>query len=252
MFHRRSLVVANWKMNGSMGTIGSLLDDILAGLQQYDQADVVICPPFVYLAELVRSLGGSGIALGAQDVCQYQAGAYTGEVAAEMLQDFQCQYVIVGHSERRRLFAETDVLVAEKCVRAQAAGLVPIFCVGESLAERESGSTEMVIARQLDALIVIAGIATCADVVIAYEPVWAIGTGKTATPEQAQEVHAFIRLQLARHNEAVAAKIRLLYGGSVKATNAEELFKMADIDGGLIGGASLSAGEFLSICHLVR
>ncbi len=254
MSERRYLVAANWKMNGSLASIGPLLEEVCAGVADLsdNKNDVAICPPFVYLDEVARVLSDSSIELGAQNVSHLDSGAYTGEVAASMLTDFTCRYVIVGHSERRTLYGEADQLVADKFVTVGQAGMVPILCVGELLEEREDGDTEEVVARQLDAVIEQAGIAAFSDAVIAYEPVWAIGTGKTATPEQAQEVHEFIRLRLARHDTAVADGIRILYGGSVKADNAAELFTMADIDGGLIGGASLIAPDFLSICGAMR
>ena len=239
-------------MNGTLETIRPLVQDIMAGVRDGVDAEIAICPPFVYLAEVGGLLGKSNIALGAQNMSSHASGAYTGEIAADMLQDYHCKYVIIGHSERRTLYGETDVVVAGKFAQAIRSGLQPILCVGEYLEERDAGDTENVIARQLDAVITECGIETFDHAVIAYEPVWAIGTGKTATPDQAQEVHAFIRLRLARHDEGIADGVRLLYGGSVKATNAEELFKMADIDGGLIGGASLDAHEFLTICRAAK
>lgn len=234
-------------MNGTLDSIRPLLADVIQGVSGISN-EVAVCPPFIYIPELAELLNGSDIKLGAQNVSQQEKGAYTGEVAASMLKDYRCDYVIVGHSERRTLYAETDELVAEKFVAVQSGGMTPILCVGELLEEREANNTEDVVARQLDAVIERAGIEAFNNAVIAYEPVWAIGTGKTATPEQAQEVHEFIRLRLARHNNDTANKIRILYGGSVKADNAEQLFKMADIDGGLIGGASLVAEDFLTIC----
>ena len=252
MAQRRPLVAANWKMNGSLASIRPLLEGLMSGLEAGCDAEVALCPPYVYLAELAETLKNTDIKLGSQNISQLESGAYTGEVSADMLKDFSCKYAIVGHSERRALYHETDMLVAEKFVRAQGAGLIPILCVGEQLEERESADTEAVIERQLNAVIVLAGIGSFNNAVIAYEPVWAIGTGKTATPEQAQEVHAFVRLLLARHDDAVADKIRILYGGSVKAANAIEIFNMVDVDGGLIGGASLDTQEFLSICHAAK
>jgi triosephosphate isomerase len=246
---RQPLVAANWKMNGSLDTIRPLMGKLIEGIRADVKAEIVICPPFVYLAEVASLLGRSGMVLGAQNLARHDSGAYTGEISAAMLLDYQCRYVIVGHSERRTLYGETDVLVAEKFAQANKAGLTPILCVGEYLEEREAGDTDNVIARQLDAVISKCSIESFDQAVIAYEPVWAIGTGRTATPEQAQEVHAFIRLRLARHDERIADNVRILYGGSVRATNAEELFTMADIDGGLIGGASLDANDFLTICR---
>jgi triosephosphate isomerase (TIM) len=252
MPNRRSLVAANWKMNGSLESISPLVSAISQGVSQETESEVVICPPFVYIPELAGLLENSNISLGAQNVSHLEEGAFTGEVSSLMLKDFGCNYVIVGHSERRTLYSEKDVRVAEKFVAVQANGMTPILCIGELLEERESNNTEEVIARQLDAVIEMAGITAFKQAVIAYEPVWAIGTGKTATTEQAQEVHEFIRLRLARHDNETADIIRILYGGSVKADNAEQLFEMADIDGGLIGGASLVAEDFLSICKAVR
>lgn len=255
MTKRSMLVAANWKMNGSLATIDPLVQGIITGLGNQSAAtgDVAICPPFVYLQKLQQVLAGdSGIKLGAQNVSHLQNGAYTGETAVSMLADFGCEFVIVGHSERRSLYAETDERVAEKFVAVVEYNMTPILCIGELLEEREAGETKDVIARQLDAVIEMAGIEKFKTAVIAYEPVWAIGTGKTATPEQAQEVHEFIRLRLARHDTAIADAIRILYGGSVKANNAEQLFTMADIDGGLIGGASLVAEDFVAICKAMR
>lgn len=252
MPNRQSLVAANWKMNGTLKSIEPLVGAILEGVSHEINTEVTICPPFVYLSELERLLRGTPIRLGAQNVSHLESGAYTGEISAPMLRDFSCQYVIVGHSERRMLYGENDDRVAEKFIAVQASGMTPILCVGELLEERESDSTEEVIARQLDAVINKAGINAFKNSVVAYEPVWAIGTGKTATPEQAQEVHEFIRLRLARHDNGIADVVRILYGGSVKADNAEQLFNMADIDGGLIGGASLVAEDFLTICRASR
>ena len=252
MTDRTPLVAANWKMNGNLADIKVLLDGVLAGIRKECAAEIAICPPFVYLAELALALQNSDIRLGAQTVSEHEAGAYTGEVSVSMLQDFGCQYVIVGHSERRHIYGESDKQVAAKFLAAVEGDLQPILCVGERLEERETGNTEEVIARQLDAVIALADIEAFQSAVIAYEPVWAIGTGKNASPEQAEEVHEFIRLRLARHDDAVAASIRILYGGSVKADNAASLFSMANVDGGLIGGASLKADEFTSICHAAR
>ena len=239
-------------MNGTLESIQPLAAAIVEDLGNDIAVDVAICPPFLYLSDLKEVLSKTSIDLGAQNVSQIKSGAYTGEVSAQMLNDFACRYVIVGHSERRTLYGENDQLVAEKFVAVQANNMEPILCVGELLEEREANITEEVVARQLDAVIELAGIQAFNQAVIAYEPVWAIGTGKTATPEQAQEVHEFIRLRLARHDNAVADNVRILYGGSVKADNAKQLFELADIDGGLIGGASLIAEDFLSICHSAR
>lgn len=243
---RKKLVAGNWKMHGSLAENAALLAALkpaLAGI------DAVVCVPFPYLAQAQVELAGSSIAWGAQNLSEQAKGAFTGEVSAAMLLDFGCKYVIVGHSERRSLYGETDALVASKYMAAQAAGLTPILCVGESLEERESGVTEAVVARQLDAVIDAAGVGSLANAVVAYEPVWAIGTGKTASPEQAQAVHAFIRSKIAALDADVADQLVIQYGGSVKAANAAELMVQPDIDGGLIGGASLVAEEFVAICQ---
>ncbi|MDH3527899.1 MAG: triose-phosphate isomerase [Gammaproteobacteria bacterium] len=244
---RQPLVAGNWKMNGSLDSIKSLVEGIKAGLDSVTTAEMVVCPPYVYIPQVAAMLEGTAIALGAQDVNDRESGAHTGEIAPGMLTDVGCKYAIVGHSERRSIYAESDEFTARKFAAARQAGLVPILCVGELLEEREQGITEQVVSRQLDAIIDLEGVGALADAVIAYEPVWAIGTGKTATPDQAQEVHAFIRSMVAREDAAVAEQVQILYGGSVKGSNAAELLAMADIDGGLIGGASLDANEFLSI-----
>jgi triosephosphate isomerase len=248
------LVAANWKMNGSKAANETLIKGVIAGLSDAETVnnDVAICPPFVYIDSVGQLLADSEVRLGAQNVSHLEIGAYTGEVSPSMLKDMACRYVIVGHSERRSLYAEGDQLVAQKFVSVTKQDLIPILCVGELLEEREACDTNDVIARQLDAVIDLAGIENFKNAIIAYEPVWAIGTGKTATPKQAQEVHEFIRLRLARHDVAIANDIRILYGGSVNANNAQDLFSMADIDGGLIGGASLIVDEFLSICKAMR
>ncbi len=246
---RRLLVAGNWKMNGSRASVEELVDGLLAGAGAVADTEIAVCPPHVFLGTVGSRLQGGPVALGAQDLSEHPSGAYTGEIAGPMLADFGCRYVIVGHSERRAYHGEDDALVARKLVAAQAAGLIPIACVGETLEEREAGDTETVIGRQIDALLDGPGVAALADAVVAYEPVWAIGTGRTASPEQAQAVHAFIRARVAARDADVAAGLRLLYGGSVKGANAAELFAMDDIDGGLIGGASLDAGEFLNICR---
>jgi triosephosphate isomerase len=245
---RTPLVAGNWKLNGSRESIKSLVGGLKAGEGEVDQADVAVCPSFVYLNEVNALLADSKIALGSQDVCAEDSGAYTGEVAASMIAEMGCSYAIVGHSERRSIYGESDELVARKFVAAQRHNLKPILCVGETLEEREQGVTEDVVARQIDAVISEAGISAFKDAVIAYEPVWAIGTGMTATPQQAQDVHAFIRARIAESDVTVAEGIQILYGGSVKGNNAAELFANVDIDGGLIGGASLDAEEFLTIC----
>jgi triosephosphate isomerase len=239
-------------MNGSKASIRTLLDGLKAGMAQVKNGEVAVCPPFVYLEEVSQQLRGTAIVWGAQNVSNEPSGAFTGEVSASMLKDFGCTYVIVGHSERRSYYGDTDLLVAKKFAAARAAGMTPILCVGETLDEREKNITEAVVARQLDAVMELEGAAALGSAVIAYEPVWAIGTGRTATPEQAQEVHAFIRQRIASLDANTAAKVRILYGGSVKASNAEVLFGQADIDGGLIGGASLNAEEFLAICRAAK
>jgi len=249
---RRPFVAGNWKMNGSRASIEALLDGIKAGIGQVEAAEVAVCAPYVYLGQVARQLEGTPIGWGAQNVSHEAGGAFTGEIAISMLQDFGCRYVIVGHSERRALYGEDDELVARKFAVVRQAGLVPILCVGETLDEREGNVTEQVVARQLDAVTALEGVKALADAVVAYEPVWAIGTGRTATPEQAQEVHAFIRGRIAEQDAGVAEGLRVLYGGSVKGANAEELFAQADIDGGLIGGASLDAADFLTICRAAR
>ena len=245
---RRKLVAGNWKMNGSLAQNAGLLDAVRSGAEKLRNVDCAVCVPFPYLLQAQQKLSGSAVKWGAQDVHQLEKGAYTGEVSAPMLRDFGCTYVIVGHSERRAYFGESSLLVAEKFLAAQRAGLTPILCVGETLEQRENGATEAVVAEQLDALIKLGGAGALRNAVLAYEPVWAIGTGKTATSAQAQAVHVFIRQRVATHDSQVASGLCILYGGSVKANNAAELFAMPDIDGGLIGGASLVADEFLAIC----
>jgi triosephosphate isomerase len=234
---RTRLVAGNWKMHGSRASNRALLEKILAGVGKAATAQCAVCPPFPYLAQVAEQLSGSPVALGAQNVSEHAQGAYTGEVAAAMLVELGCRYVIVGHSERRQLYGEKDEQVAAKFAAAKKSGLVPILCVGETLAEREAGRTEEVVARQLDAVLKVGDFGSA---VLAYEPVWAIGTGRNATPEQAQQVHAFLRKRIPSEN-------RILYGGSVKAQNARALFAMPDVDGGLIGGASLVAEDFLAI-----
>jgi triosephosphate isomerase len=236
---RARLVAGNWKMHGSTAANRALLEALVSGVQG---VECVVCVPFPYLAQAAERLKGTAIAWGAQNVSEHAQGAYTGEVAAAMLADLGCRYVLVGHSERRQLYGETDAVAAAKFAAAQAAGVRPIFCVGETLAERDAGRTEEVVARQLD---VVLAPGRFGDAVLAYEPVWAIGTGRTATPEQAQAVHAFLRRR-------VGEATRILYGGSVKAQNAAAIFAMPDVDGGLIGGASLVAADFLAICAAAR
>jgi triosephosphate isomerase len=247
---RRALVAGNWKMNGTCAQATSLVTSILGYLERLPAADVVLCPPFVLIPLVGERLAGQrAIALGAQNLSHHRAGAYTGEVSGAMLRDHGCTYVIVGHSERRTLYGEDDDLVAAKIEAAVESGLTPILCVGETLVERDAGDTETIVARQINAVVQRCGIAALAKTVIAYEPVWAIGTGKTATPEQAQAVHGFIRRLIAAQDTALATGVRILYGGSVNAGNAAALFREPDIDGGLIGGASLQAQDFVRICH---
>ncbi|HTT02150.1 MAG TPA: triose-phosphate isomerase [Steroidobacteraceae bacterium] len=251
---RTSVVAGNWKMHGSRAENARLIETLAAQFPPEPRATCVICPPYVYLQEIARLLRDEELPaqLGAQDVCAESQGAYTGEVAAAMLKDVGCSYVIVGHSERRALYGEDDHLVARKFAAAQSKGLIPILCVGEQLTEREAGHTRAVVSRQLEAVLELCGTEALARAIVAYEPCWAIGTGRNASPEQAQEVHGFIRGLVAARNDRIAAEARILYGGSVKAANAAELFAMPDVDGGLIGGASLKSDEFLAILAAVR
>lgn len=244
---RKKLVAGNWKMHGSLATNQGLLQDVRAGVAGL-VADVAVCVPYPYLAQARGALEGSNVAWGAQDVSEHAQGAYTGEVSVAMLADFACRYAIVGHSERRSYYGDTDAVVAAKFEAALKGGLVPILCVGETLAEREANVTTEVVVRQLDAVIARCGVGALAQAVVAYEPVWAIGTGRTATPEQAQEVHAMIRARVARDDAGIAQGLRILYGGSMKPGNAKELMAQPDIDGGLIGGAALVAADFVAIC----
>lgn len=244
---RRTLVAGNWKMNGSRESIKVLLDGIKAGVGEVANADLAVCAPYVYLADVEQQLTGTPIAWGAQDLSTEAAGAFTAEISASMINDFHCTYVIVGHSERRTLHGEGDATVAKKFAVARAAGLKPIFCVGETLEEREGNVTEEVVLRQIMAVVDAEGVTALKDGVIAYEPVWAIGTGRTASPEQAQAVHAYIRSELAKLDADTADQLQILYGGSMNAGNAAELLSQPDIDGGLIGGASLKADDFLAI-----
>lgn len=246
---RQPLVAGNWKMNGTRESVSALIEGLKDSLAGLSQSAVAVCPPYIYLQAVVGKAAGSHIQVGAQDLSVHaEPGAYTGEICASMLLDSGCQLVIIGHSERRHGLGETNTLVAEKVQVAQQAGLIPILCVGELLEEREAGDTEAVIKAQLDAVADI-DVQLFADSVIAYEPVWAIGTGKTASPEQAQDVHAFIRAYLAGKDADIAEKTQILYGGSVKPDNAATLFAMSDIDGGLIGGASLTVDDFTAICQ---
>jgi triosephosphate isomerase len=246
---RVKLVAGNWKMNGSLASGQALVKAILPPLAALGRARYAVCPPYPHLAAIGQAVRGSSVALGAQDVCQFDDGAYTGAVSCAMLKESGCTYAIVGHSERRAVFGESDEVAAQKYAQALKHGMTPILCVGESLAEREAGTTETVVARQLDAVMKKSGVEAIGKGVVAYEPVWAIGTGKTATPQQAQDVHAFIRGRIAAADGKVADALTILYGGSVKAGNAAQLFAMSDVDGGLIGGASLVADEFVAICR---
>ncbi|MDD3762139.1 MAG: triose-phosphate isomerase [Nevskiales bacterium] len=246
---RRPLVAGNWKMNGSRDSNANLIHDVIFEVRKYPDVDVLVCPPAVYLDAVGRQLEGSAVQLGAQDLSeQPKTGAYTGEIHGVMLRDVGCTHVIVGHSERRSLYGEGNDKVAQKFATAQECGLIPILCVGETLEQRENGQTESVLAEQLGTVVTACGAQAFKQAVIAYEPVWAIGTGLTATPQQAQDAHAFLRAQLAASDAKIAGLVRILYGGSVKGENAESLFAGPDVDGGLIGGASLKAGEFMSIC----
>lgn len=246
---RKPLIAGNWKLNGNLVDNQALVASILSGIEGVN-ADMLLCPPTVYLQQ-VLDLAGNSLSVGAQDAAEQVSGAYTGETSAEMLADLSVQFVLLGHSERRSLFGDTDTRVANKFAQAVKAGLIPVLCLGESLQERESEQTEAVVARQLNAVIASNPDVDWSKVVLAYEPVWAIGTGMTASPEQAQEVHQFIRQLLQEKLGSVAEEIRILYGGSVKPNNAAELFAQTDIDGGLIGGASLKAADFLAIAKSI-
>jgi triosephosphate isomerase len=244
---RKKLIAGNWKMHGSRSMADAVVGEI--AVQRPQDAEVLVFPPFPYIAALAERYGAGGIGFGGQDVSEHEGqGAYTGEVSGAMLTDVGAQWVLVGHSERRQYHRESDDLVARRFAAACAAGLTPILCIGETLEERQAGQTEAVLARQLGAVLAHNGIAPFYTAVVAYEPVWAIGTGLTATPELAQQAHAFIRSQLEKEDAMIARLTRLLYGGSVKAANAASLFAQPDVDGGLIGGASLTAGDFLGIC----
>ena len=244
---RSKLVAGNWKLHGNLAANEALLGSLARSIPAGGPAACAVCVPYPYLAQVQGLLKGTGIAWGAQDVSRFDKGAYTGDVSASMLAEFGCRYAIVGHSERRTLFGDNDAIVVEKFAAARRAGLTPIFCVGETLEEREKGATEKVLERQVSALLAKCGAREVAGGVIAYEPVWAIGTGRTATSQQAEDAHAFIRGLVASKDGGVAKGLRILYGGSVKAANAAELFAMPDVDGGLVGGASLVAEEFAAI-----
>ncbi len=246
---RRYLIAGNWKMHGTQAAAERLVAGIASGLDDLGaDVDVAVCPPFVYLQRVASVLHGGTVALGAQDVCEHAGeGAYTGEVGAEMLIDVGCRYVIVGHSERRQFFGDSPERVAHKVSTARDAGLTPILCIGETLDERAAGRTEALLAAQLDVVLDFCGVSAFRNLVLAYEPIWAIGTGRSATPEQVQSVHAFLRAHIGAQDAIIAADLQILYGGSVKPGNASELFSCADVDGGLIGGASLDADQFLAI-----
>ena len=245
---RTPMVAGNWKLNGTRESVVELANAVAQGAASTASVDVLVCPVYVHIGDVSEIAKNNSLLLGAQDVSGEDEGAFTGEVSAPMLEEYGCSHVIVGHSERRALFGDDNQVVASKYRAAQRAGLIPVLCVGETLQEREAGDTESVVASQLSAVVDAAGVSSLANAIVAYEPVWAIGTGKTATPEQAQAVHKAIRAQIAELDQSVAAGLRILYGGSVKSANASELFAMEDIDGGLIGGASLKADEFLKIC----
>ncbi len=246
---RIALVVGNWKMHGTRASTEQLVSEIHAEVDTAPHVEVVLCPAYVYLARVAKLIEGSHLTLGAQNLSEQIEGAYTGEVSGRMLHDYGCRYVIVGHSERRRIYGETDALVAEKFDTARKLGLDPIVCVGESLEDREAGRTAEVVTQQIETVLNLNSITEFSHAVIAYEPVWAIGTGRTATPEQAQEVHTLVRQLISARDAEVGENIRILYGGSVTGANSESLFSMPDIDGGLVGGASLRSAEFLDICR---
>lgn len=246
---RAKLVAGNWKMYGSLAANQRLLEAVRSAGGELLDAGCAVCVPFPYLAQAAGVLGGTSVSWGGQNISEHDSGAYTGEVSGAMLREFGCRYAIVGHSERRSLFAERDSQVAAKFQAAQRAGLMPILCVGETLEERNQGATEAVVGRQLDAVFDTAGVQALSAAVLAYEPVWAIGTGQNATPAQAQTVHEFLRARVAKRDASVAGNLLILYGGSVKPGNAAELFAMPDVDGGLVGGASLVAEDFIAICR---
>lgn len=248
MANRQALVAGNWKLNGSRSSVADLARDVASGIGSLS-CEVVVCPTSVHLCDVQGVVGNSPLQLGAQNCAEADSGAFTGEVSASMLVEYGCRYVLVGHSERRQLFAETSSQVANKVQSVQQASMLPVLCVGETLEERERGDMQSVIGEQLDAVVGLGGVAAFDRMVVAYEPVWAIGTGKTASPAQAQEVHGMIREKLSALDAAIADRLRIVYGGSVKPDNAVELFSQPDIDGGLIGGAALDAASFLAICQ---
>jgi triosephosphate isomerase len=249
---RQPLIAGNWKMNGSRESVKVLLDGIKHSVHDVSTAQMAVCAPHIFLGDVQAQLENSKIAWGGQDISVHESGAYTGETAGSMLADYGCEFVIIGHSERRTYQAESDQLVAEKFAAARQSGLTPIFCIGETLQEREKHITEQVVARQIDAVINHCGVKMLGEGVVAYEPVWAIGTGVTATPDQAQEAHNFIRTKIAELDAKVADELRILYGGSMNAKNAADLLAQPDIDGGLIGGASLKSADFMTICQAAQ
>ena len=245
---RRPLIMGNWKMNGSSMANESLLTGLISQVSSLQGVDIAVCPPAVYLGQVLELVSGTSIDVGAQNLSEQKSGAFTGEISGDMLRDLGVTYTLVGHSERRSLYGETNELVAAKTLKALEVGLVPVLCVGETLEERKSGQMDAVLAGQINAVIDLCGADTFGQIIVAYEPVWAIGTGETATPQQAQDAHAFIRDLIAAQSPAIAERVTILYGGSMNEKNAAELLAMADVDGGLVGGASLKADSFATIC----
>ncbi|MEG3592394.1 MAG: triose-phosphate isomerase [Pseudomonadota bacterium] len=254
---RKSIVAGNWKMNGDLESTKHLVSEILEGLKKTPNTEVIIFPPYVYLDSVGQQIrnekkpSSNKLLCGVQDICENENGAFTGEISTEMLKDFYCTHIIIGHSERRHIYQENNELCAKKFLIAANEGYTPILCLGETLEERNNNQTHEIIAAQLETVIGISGIKAFQNAIIAYEPVWAIGTGQTATPEQAQNVHEYIRAVMTKHSQDCAKDIRILYGGSVNAENAKSIFLMPDIDGGLIGGASLNSKDFLAICESI-
>ena len=246
---RKYFVAGNWKMNGTKAEVSSLISGVKEAVAGFSKIDIAVFPSFVFLDQVIKGVENSNVAYGAQNLCEYEKGAYTGEISGAMLNDFNCKYVLIGHSERRHVFGESNEVTATKFMMAQANGLMPVLCVGETQEHREANQTEAVICEQIEAIIQKAGIAALKNSIVAYEPVWAIGTGLTATPEQAQEVHAYIREMLAKQDTDLAENLCIVYGGSVKGSNAAEIFAKPDVDGGLIGGASLKSDDFAAICQ---
>ena len=245
---RRPLIMGNWKMNGSSMANESLLTGLISQVSSLQGVDIAVCPPAVYLGQVLELVSGTSIDVGAQNLSEQKSGAFTGEISGDMLRDLGVTYTLVGHSERRSLYGETNELVAAKTLKALEVGLVPVLCVGETLEERKSGQMDAVLAGQINSVIELCGADTFGQIIVAYEPVWAIGTGETATPQQAQDAHAFIRGLIAAQSPAIAERVTILYGGSMNEKNAAELLAMADVDGGLVGGASLKADSFATIC----